>query len=300
MRKKPAENRTRRRSEWVDRRREGGCRDKGGELPVLAPESEHVRVVGARLHRLEALERRHRVPEQQPENPGRGIRVRTRTRAPSEAKKKKMQRGIPWAVRGGGLTAGSWRGAPPASSPVRGMRGRSWVALAAAPCRGGSGVEMEEGADAGKEAVALAWGRRRRRGGRDERLEARRSAVAESERRRGGGDLVGLHPTPSWLRDGPRRRYIRSRLLLGRVFDLALRHVSMIGGARGCSGARSGGAFTLLPSRRAAGGRRFRPGRNDQVTVCNSRRCTWFRSNQSAATRAGREARPPSVCLLLQ
>jgi hypothetical protein len=102
MRKKPAANRTRRRSEWVDRRREGGCRDKGGELPVLAPESEHVRVVGARLHRLEALERRHRVPEQQPENPGRGIRVRTRTRAPSEAKKKKkMQRGIPWAVRGG-------------------------------------------------------------------------------------------------------------------------------------------------------------------------------------------------------
>jgi hypothetical protein len=180
------------------------------------------------------------------------------------------------------------------------MRGRSWVALAAAPCRGGSGVEMEEGADAGKEAAALAWGRRRRRGGRDERLEARRSAVAESERRRGGGDLVGLHPTPSWLRDGPRRRYLRSRLLLGRVFDLALRHVSMIGGARGCSGARSGGAFTLLPSRRAAGGRRFRPGRNDQVTVCNSRRCTWFRSNQSAATRAGREARPPSVCLLLQ
>lgn len=41
----------------------GGTRD---DSPVLAPEAEHVCVVGARLHRLEALERRHGVAEQEP------------------------------------------------------------------------------------------------------------------------------------------------------------------------------------------------------------------------------------------
>jgi hypothetical protein len=48
----------------------GGDRGWRRGLPVLAPEAEHVGVVGARLHRLEALERRHRVPEQQQQDPG--------------------------------------------------------------------------------------------------------------------------------------------------------------------------------------------------------------------------------------
>jgi hypothetical protein len=58
-----------------------------GGLPVLAPEAEHVRVVGARLHRLEALERRHGVPEQQPEKPRSGERERER----KEAKRKSAE-----------------------------------------------------------------------------------------------------------------------------------------------------------------------------------------------------------------
>jgi hypothetical protein len=130
-----------------------------------------VRVVGARLHRLEALERRHGVPEQQPEKPRSGERERERESGKKRRGRARNSAGRRWAhSRILEMSSPSIFGGP------GGMRGGSRFALA--ELKRGGGVRREE---AGKEAVALASGRR-------DRSEWWRFC-----RRR-----VGRRPTPGW------------------------------------------------------------------------------------------------------
>ena len=94
QRRREQQEQINRHTEWLEQNPGGdwslaprgreGTGEEGRDLddsPVLAPEAEHVCVVGARLHRLEALERRHGVPEQEPAcDAMRGSGISTRRR----------------------------------------------------------------------------------------------------------------------------------------------------------------------------------------------------------------------------
>jgi hypothetical protein len=96
-----------------------------------------VRVVGARLHRLEALERRHGVPEQQPEKPRSGERERERER---ESGKKRRGRARNSAGRRWAHSRILEMSSPSIFGGPGGKRGGSRFALAELK-RGGWGKE---------------------------------------------------------------------------------------------------------------------------------------------------------------
>ena len=163
---------------------EGG--NKAGDAPVLAPEAEHGRVVGARLHRLEALERRHGVPEEQPaRRPASANQVSESARV-SKSQKQKQSTGHPsgrpgeggGSVRAGGIPAGTYSRifdrSSPNISPDHRNAGRLRRSVSQPPPR-------EEPRLLAARAAALL-------------VDSRGAAVAEWERgreRRGGGEGSG-------------------------------------------------------------------------------------------------------------
>lgn len=203
---------------------EGGR--ESDDAPVLAPEAEHVSVVGARLDRLEALERRHGVAEQEPAfmrcalpesarverfDDQNGSRERgTFVRRAETGRERFRVRGVGW---GDGLTAGSWRGAPPTCRP----------AASEMPAGCGSGspevpgpprvvppskppallvAEVEWGSRVSQSRGAVAAGWRWSRGGGGGEGRKGREAVALGVGGKGRRRLRCGAVRPNWRRDG--------------------------------------------------------------------------------------------------